>query len=121
MNTLDFAPQPLFCSRCRHETQHLFCLPCMLSQLDSGDLLANARQIRGMAKRPVGRLRAKADCAVCTGPMAMGEPARLLPKGVVGHVRCVEQLIARLDKAAPTQELPQPAELSFEGEGLEVK
>jgi hypothetical protein len=121
MSTLDFAPPPIFCPRCGREVQHLFCMSCMLSHLDSADLLANARQIRGMTQRPIGRLRAAAACAICTGSMATGERARLLPKGVVAHVRCVEQLIARLDEAMPRRELAPAGELPFDGEPLVVE
>jgi hypothetical protein len=112
---------PLFCSRCGREVQHLFCMPCVLSHLDPAGLRANARGIRRLTKRPIGRLRVAADCAICTQPMATSEKAHLLPRGVVVHVRCVQYLITRLDEAVPQREPVLPGELSFEGEGLEVK
>jgi hypothetical protein len=52
----------------------------MLSHLDSADLKANAREIRHLAKRPIGRLRAAATCAICTALMRVGEAAHFLPK-----------------------------------------
>jgi hypothetical protein len=101
MSTTDFNPPPLFCQRT--------------------DILAHSREIRGMAKRPIGRIRAAADCAICSQPIRTGEQARLLPKGVVVHIRCAEELIARLDKAVPKQEPTQPEDLPFDGEPLEVE
>jgi hypothetical protein len=53
--------------------------------------------------------------------MRTGEQARLLPRGVVVHVQCVEQLVARLDAAVPQREPTQPGELSFGEAFLEVK
>jgi hypothetical protein len=94
---------------------------CALSQLDSASLSANAQEIRRMARRPIGRIRAAADCAICNGPMATGEVARLLPRGVMVHVRCVEQLIARLDEAVPQREPACAGELPFDGEPLVVE
>jgi hypothetical protein len=117
----DFNPPPVFCPQCGHEVQHLFCLPCALSRLDSADLAANAREIRRLAKRPIGKLYAAADCAACSRPMATGERAHLLPRGVVVHVECVEQLIAQLDAAVPQREPTQPEDLPFEGEPLVVE
>jgi hypothetical protein len=96
-------------------------MPCVLSRLDPAGLQANAAEIHRLARRPIGRLHAAAGCAICTGPMRAGEQARVLPRGVVVHVSCVEQLIARLDEAVPQREPACAAELPFEGEGLEVK
>jgi hypothetical protein len=93
----------------------------MLMRLDRTDILAHAREIRGMAKRPIAKLRSAAGCAICTRPMRVGEAARLLPKKIVAHPKCVEQLVTRLDEAIPKGEPVPAGELPFEGEPLVVE
>jgi hypothetical protein len=93
----------------------------MLMRLDRTDILAHALEIRGMAKRPIGKLRCAADCAICSQPMRVGEAARLLPKKVVSHPKCVEQLVMRLDEAIPKREPVPAGELPFEGEPFVVE
>jgi hypothetical protein len=121
MSDLNFSVPPLFCSRCRRELRSLCCLACALARLTASGLVANAREIRALARRPTGKIGARTDCAICSQSMSPGEKAYLMSKGVAAHGKCVRTLCERLDEAMPQRQAPRPGELLFEGEGLEVK
>jgi hypothetical protein len=87
----------------------------------SSDILANAKEIRAIGKRPTMRVGARTNYTICAETMAPGEKAYVLTQGVVAHAKCVYALRERLDEATPRRQAPRPGEFFFEGEGLEVK
>jgi hypothetical protein len=93
-----------------------------MAQLTESDILANAGEIRAIARRPIGRICARTDCVICGQSMTAGASAQMVAKQVWAHAACVRALRVRLDEAAPKREAPpRPRELLFEGESLEVK
>jgi hypothetical protein len=118
----DFSPPPLFCHRCGREIQFLCCLVCAMTRLEAADIVAIAKEIRALVKRPIGRVPAKTECVICGQSMPAGTAARRLAKHVWAHAACVRALRGRLDEAAPRCEpTPRAGELPFGEAALEVK
>jgi hypothetical protein len=119
MLNITAAPAPI-CAHCGREIKDLFCLPCALGRLDDTTILAHAKDIRLMSRKPIGKTCAPTDCAICGQPIPTGAMASLLAKHTAAHMDCMRELRARLDELLPQQEVVPTAELPFEDAFLEV-
>jgi hypothetical protein len=118
---LNITAPTVVCARCGHEIRHLFCLRCALERLDDTAIVAHAKSIRSMSKKPIGKTRAPTDCAICGKPIPTGAMASLLTKQVAAHIDCMRGLRARLDELLPKQEAACAAELPFGETFLEIE
>jgi hypothetical protein len=90
-------------------------------RLTAAEILASAKEIRSIARRPIGRICARADCVICGQSMAAGASAQMVAKQAWAHPACVCALRVRLDEAMPRRQAAHQGELLFEGDPLEVK
>jgi hypothetical protein len=117
---ISFTTPLIFCRRCRRELRFLFCPHCALAGLDDAAILANARDIRLISKRPVAKVRAKSDCVLCAQAIPVGQAARLLTEAVVAHLECVRRLQERLAATAPQESQLAEGDLPFGDGAIEV-
>jgi hypothetical protein len=106
---------PALCPRCGRQIRHLFCTACAMAQLDDTAIVAHAREIRALSRRPVQKPRALTECLFCSETIAVGSNARLLASGAYAHLDCVRGLRARLNEIMPRQEPVVACELRFDG------
>jgi hypothetical protein len=119
--TIDIAAPPVVCAHCGREIEirYLFCLPCALERLDDTAIVAHAKSIRSMSKKPIGRTCARTDCVICGKPVPAGAMASLLTRHVAAHIDCMRGLQARLDELLPQQEMAAAGGFLFDGPPIE--